>query len=221
MARGVGRSSVKVAMIGGTGKLGRGLAVRLCKTHEVLIGSRIESRGLEVAERLSVNTGVRVTGGTNETVAKLCEAAVLTIPSLEELELLQQLSIPLNDKLVVSPIVPMQMQNGFMRYSKAVGSAAEEVASVLNGSRVVATLHNIPAQTLEEVHHKLDFDVLVACDRKEDYDQTAKLVASIEGLRPLYVGPLGMSREIEGLTPILLNAARLNSLRRLSIRFVS
>lgn len=216
-----GRPNTKVALIGGTGKLGRGLAVRLSRTHEVLIGSRDENRALEAAEKLMVLTGRELKGGTNVDVAGACDAAILTIPSLEELAILRQLRDPLKEKLVISPIVPMKMQNGILRYSKPEGSAAEEVASVLSGSRVVAALHNVPALTMEELNHKLGFDVLVACDRKEDYERAALLIRSIEGLRPLYAGPLSMSREIEGITPLLLNAAKLNGLRRLSVKLVN
>jgi NADPH-dependent F420 reductase len=128
--------------------------------------------------------------------------------------------VPLADKIVVSPVVPMRFENGLMSYARMVGSAAEEVASVLHRSTIVAALHNIPAATLEDSNRRLDFDVLVACDRREDYERVQVLLRSIEGLRPLYVGPLSMSREIEVITPLLLNAARLNALKRLSVKFV-
>jgi NADPH-dependent F420 reductase len=211
---------MKVALIGGTGDLGRGLAVRLSKAHEVLVGSREARKGVETAMKIREITGSEVNGGANQDVAAACDLAVLAIPSLEGLAFLEQLKNPLENKLVVSPIVPMRIQGGFLRYAKPEGSAAEEVASVLKESRVVAALHNVPAMTMEEPERKLDFDVLVACDRREDYDQAAKLIGSIEGLRPLYAGPLAMAREIEGLTPLLLNVAKLNGLKRLSIKFV-
>jgi predicted dinucleotide-binding enzyme len=74
---------------------------------------------------------------------------------------------------------------------------------------------------MEEPKRRLDFDVLVACDNKEDYNVVSRLVTSMDGLRPLYAGPLSMSREIEGLTLVLLNTAKLNGLRRLSVKFVN
>ena len=201
--------------------MGKGLAVRLSKSHDILIGSRDEIRGVDAAKRLQAITGRELKGGTNQTIAKECDLAILTIPNLEDFELLRQLRTPLEDKIVVSPIVPMQIENGLARYAKLNGSAAEEVASVLDGSKTVAALHNVPAPTLATPDAKLDFDVLVACDRKEDYDQSSALINGIDGLRALYAGPLYMSREIEALTPLLLNAARLNALRRLSVKFVN
>jgi predicted dinucleotide-binding enzyme len=81
---------VKVALIGGTGKLGRGLAVRLSVRNDVLIGSRDESRGSDAARKLNIATGRETKGGKNEEVAKECDVAVLAIPSLEEAQLLSQ-----------------------------------------------------------------------------------------------------------------------------------
>ena len=211
---------MKVALIGGTGKLGRGLAVRL-KSHDILIGSRDGARGADTAKRLQATTGREMKGGANEAVAKECDLAVLAIPDLENLALLTQLKTPLEGKIVISPIVPMRFENGLARYARPSGSAAEEVASVLARSRTVAALHNVPAPTLATADSKLDFDVLVTCDRREDYDQAAALIGSIDGLRALYAGPLYASREIEALTPLLLNTAKLNALRRLSTKFVS
>ena len=146
---------------------------------------------------------------------------MLTLPSLEVLVVLQGLKNLLKTKLVISPIVPMQIQNGVFRYSKETGSAAEEVASALSESRVVSAFHNLPAASLEEQDQSLDFDVLVACENREDYYQASRLIGSIEGLRPLYAGSLAMSRQVEALTPLLLNVGRMNGLRRLSFKFVS
>lgn len=212
---------MKVAIIGGTGRLGRGLAVRLAEANEVSVGSRDGGRGVEMAEKLTAATGRKIYGGTNEKVAQACEVAVLALPSLEELSTLRELRSPLAGKMVISPVVPMQMKDGLFRYSKQTGSAAEDIASVLGESRVVAALHNLPARSLEVTTHRLDFDVLVACERKEDYDQASGLISSISGLRPIYVGPLAMSREIEGLTPLLLNAAKTSGLKRLSVKLVN
>lgn len=190
------------------------------KSHDVLIGSRDGARGAEAARGLEAASGRKMGGGTNQQVAQECDLAVLTVPDLEDSELLKGLRAPLEGKLVVSPIVPMRFEDGMARYAGPDGSAAEEVASVLDGSRVAAALHNVPAPTLAAPGSKLDFDVLVAADRREDYDQASALIGSIDGLRPLYAGPLRMSREIEALTPLLLNAAKLNGLRRLSVKFV-
>ena len=66
----------------------------------------------------------------------------------------------------------------------------------------------------------MDFDVLVACDDKADYEAASTVIASIEGLRLLYNGPLNMSKWLESMTPLLINGAKLNGLKRLSVKFV-
>lgn len=211
---------MKVGLIGGTGTLGRGLATRLASKHEVLVGSRDKIRGEKAANEISSKTGRTVAGGTDGEVAASCDVAILAVPDLKDFGFLEPLRQPLAGKLVISPIVPMVMENGLLRYTRDKTSAAEEVASVLQGSRVVAALHTLPAPTLLVGDRKLDFDVLVACDRDSDYKETADLIRSIEGLRPLYAGPLAMARTIERLAPLLINAAKLNGLKNLSLKFV-
>lgn len=212
---------MKIALIGGTGRLGRGLAVRLSVANEPMIGSRDSEKASRLAEELETGSGKKVIGGTNESVAGMCDIAVLTIPDARDMGFLRQLRSPLTGKLVISPIVPMNPDGVLMTYSGGEKSAAEEVASLLGESRVVAALHNVPARALENPLYRLDCDVLVASDSPEDFKETANLIQSIEGLRPLHVGPLRMSRAVERITPLLLNAAKLNGLKRLSIKFVS
>ena len=212
---------MKIAVVGGSGKLGRGLAMRLSRTHSVLIGSRDESKGQETAKQLKEITGGDVTGGTNETVAKACEMAVLAIPNPDDFALLGQLRGPLKGKIAISPVVQMLMDAGTLKLIEKERSAAEEVASILTETRVVAAFHNLPAGTVGSLDRILDFDVLVACDDRGDYEVVSHVIKSIEGLRPLYVGPLSLSRGIEAITPLLINAAKQNGLRRLSVKLVS
>ncbi|MDA4124641.1 MAG: NADPH-dependent F420 reductase [Thaumarchaeota archaeon] len=211
---------MRVGLVGGTGLLGRALASRLASKHQVLIGSREKQRGESVAEAIRISSEGEVSGGTNMEVAEACEVAILAVPDLD-LAFLEALRTKLGGKVVISPVVPMRVENGFMIHSRAEGSAAEGIASVLKESRIVAALHNIPAATILKKDRKVDFDVLVACDAKPDYEEASRLIASIEGLRPLYVGSLAMARTIEEITPLLLNAAKLNGLKRLSVKLVS
>lgn len=211
---------MRIAILGGTGALGRGLALRLSKKHEVLIGSRDESKGKEAAKRISQAVGKNITGGLAKDVATLCETAILAISYDPEARLVSSLEGPLAGKLVISPIVPLKVGSGFFAYAAETGSAAEQVASILRESRVAASLHTIPAPLVIKADTPLDMDVLVATDRRETFDEAAGVISSIERLRPLYAGPLSQSRTIEGLTPLLLNLAKLNGLRNLSIKFV-
>lgn len=212
---------MKIALIGGTGKLGRGLAVRLSAAHEPLIGSRNEDKARNVALELQSATGRRIAGGSNARVAADGEVAILAIPSASDVGFLKELRSPLAGKLVISSIVPMILEGGIARYPDRESSSAEEAASLLPESRVVAALHNVPARTLEEAEGRLDYDVLTACDNLKDFEEAAGVIRSMQGLRPVYVGPLRMARFVEGITPLLLNAAKLNGLKRLSIKLVS
>lgn len=212
---------MRIGIIGGTGALGRGLAARFAPRNYVVIGSRSREKGEAAAAELEANMGGEISGGTNENAASGCDLAILAIPDLRDTSLLEGLKVPLKGKIVISPIVPMTMENGLMTCAMRGRSAAEEVASVLNESKIVAAFHNLPAPTLLQITRKIEFDVLVACDRKVDYEVVANLVMSVEGLRPMYVGPIMMARLVEGITPLLLNAAKLNGQRRLSIKLVS
>ena len=212
---------MRLAIVGGTGTLGRGLAVRLSAANEVLMGSRTKEKAESAAAELKAALGRDLQGGSNEEVASSCDAAILAVPSLDDPGFLDALKAPLTGKIVISPIVPMRFENGSLVYSKTTGSAAEDVAKVLEGSRVVAAFQHVPALTMAEKDRKIDFDVLVACDNEADYEETSKIVGSVEGLRPLHVGPLSLSRTLEQITPILINTAKLNGLRRLSLRLVS
>jgi hypothetical protein len=200
--------------------MGRALASRLAAKHQVLIGSREKHRGESAAEAVRVSSQGEISGGTNMEVAKACDVGILTVPDLD-LPFLEVLRTQLKGKVVISPVVPMRVENGLMAHSRAEGSAAEEIAHVLTESRIVAALHNVPAATLLRNNKRIDFDVLVACDMKLDYEEASRLIASIEGLRPLYAGPLAMARTIEEITPLLLNVGRLNGLKRLSVKLVA
>jgi len=210
----------RIGIVGGTGPLGRGLAARLSYKYDVLIGSREETRAEGAAEEVSRLTGRKVRGATNLEAARACDSAILALPDLAASELLQEMEKELGGKLVISPIVPMEMKDGRFSYSPSDGSAAESVASILDRSRVAAAFHTVPAPKLLAIGEKLEYTVPVAAERRETFKEVATIVSSIQDLRPLYAGPLSSARTIEALTPLLLNLGRLNGMKNLSIRMV-
>jgi 8-hydroxy-5-deazaflavin:NADPH oxidoreductase len=212
---------VKVGIIGGTGALGRGLATRLASANEVMVGSRTTAKAEDAAKRIGLATGSEVGHGLNENVAETCDIAVLAIPDTSEASFIEGLRGPLKGKIVISPIVPMQKGNGLLLYSRKSGSAAEEVASILTESEIVAALHHVPALRVARKATRFDFDVLIACDRKEAYEVVSSVVGTVEGFRPLYVGPLAFARTLESLTPMLINVAILNKLGPTSLKLVT
>src|SRR5207244_3253398 len=134
-------------------------------------------------------------------------------------EMLRDLAPLLNGKLVISPIVPMRFQDGLFRYTMPEGSAAEKVASILQ-TRVAAALHTVPAEKLLKHDMLLELDVPVADDTKEIFSEAAALISEISRLRPLYAGPLIVSRMLESMTPLLLNIGRFSKIRSPSIKIV-
>jgi NADPH-dependent F420 reductase len=209
----------KIAVVGGTGDLGLGLASRLARSYEVIIGSRDASRAAEAASKASALSGVAVTGTTNAQATALADVAILAIPDLPSDEALLSLKPNLTGKLVISPIVPMEFRDGLFFPLLASGSAAEKVASILQ-TRVAGAFHNVPAARLMEVDKVLDYDVLVAAETKDIFAEASEIISSIARLRPLYSGPLLNSRTMELLTPTLLNVGKLNKLRTPSVKVV-
>jgi hypothetical protein len=209
----------KIAIVGGTGDLGLGLASRLARSYEVIIGSRDASRAAEAASKASALSGGTVTGKTNADATAASDIAILAIPDLPSDEALLLLKPNLTGKLVVSPIVPMEFRDGLFYPLLASGSAAEKVASVLQ-TRVAAAFHNVPAARLIEMDNVLDYDVLVAAETREVFMEVSGMVSSISKLRPLYAGPLQTSRTLELLTPTLLNVGKLNKIRSPSVKVV-
>jgi len=212
---------MKVALIGGTGTFGRGMALRLAASNDVLIGSRDATKAMNRALELSRLSNHTIAGDSNAVVAGQCDAAILAVPETLDPGFLEEIARPLVGKLVISPIVPIGVIHGRFVHALAQGSAVETVASVLAESRVAAALHTIPAATLADSARRIDFDVLVCANSQEVYNECAKVIASMDGVRPLYAGTLSDARGIESLTPLILNVAKLNHLRNLSIKFVT
>ncbi len=212
-------SKTRLAIIGGTGDLGMGLAVRLSKHYDLLIGSREEAKAQRVADQVRGISGGSVHGYSNGDAAGACEVAILAIPDLPTAEMLRELAPSLRGKLVVSPIVPMKFQDGVFSYTLREGSAAEKVARALE-TRVASALHTVPAEKLLKHDQPLELDVLVAADSRETFVEAAELISKIEKLRPLHAGPLGVSRMVESMTPLLLNVGRFSKIRSPSIRIV-
>jgi 8-hydroxy-5-deazaflavin:NADPH oxidoreductase len=210
----------RIGIVGGTGPLGKGLAARLSYTYEVLIGSRGEAKAEGAAEEVRGLTGRKVRGATNLEAARACDSAILALPDLAASELIEEMKNELGGKLVISPIVPMRIEDGLFTYSPGDASAAESVASILDRSRVAAAFHTVPAPKLLAIGEKLEYTVPVAAETREKFKEVATLVSSIQDLKPLYAGPLSSARTIEALTPLLLNIGRLNGRRNPSIRII-
>jgi 8-hydroxy-5-deazaflavin:NADPH oxidoreductase len=194
-----------VAIIGGTGALGFGLAARWARAGvDVIIGSRDAGRAKEAAEKAGAAEGLE-----NGEAAQRAEVVVLTVPFRNQSENLTNLKGVLREgQLLVDCTVPLAAAvSGRATRMLGVwqGSAAQQAAEMApDGVRVVAALHTISAATLGDLDHALDEDILVCGDRKADKRELAQLIARIDGLRPVDAGRLEMARTVESLTALCI-----------------
>ncbi len=211
-----------VAILGGTGNLGKGLAVRFSLAgFDVIVGSRDVRKAEKKAEEYSDISGCSIRGMDNRDALKACDVAILTIPWDRVFEFVSNFRDLFRDKIVVSPVVPMKKVNGLFVYVQLPeGSAAEKIASILRESRVVSAYHNIPARRFADLNEKFEFDVAVCGDDEEAKRVVIEMTNRVDCLRALDAGPLRNSRIIESLTPLLINISLRNRLGELGIRFV-
>jgi len=205
---------MKVAVIGGSGAMGRALARHLSREHDVIIGSRDSSRAAAVAADIQGASGADYRGAS-----RAADTVIFAIP-YEAMGLVADLAGEVSSKLAISVINPMKMEGGLLRYALKDGSAAEELARILPRSRVATAFNNVPSGFLKD-DVVPPVDILVAADSKETYEEAARLVTSIREMRPLYVGPLSEARIVEEITPLVLNLANLNGTKALTTRFVT
>ncbi len=201
-----------VPIIGGTGALGFGLALRLAAAgEEIVIGSRDLGRAQEAAERLRAELpSARVAAAVNEEAAQRGPVVLLCVPFRAQSENLTRLKPVLQPgQILVDATVPLAAAfSGKATRLLGVpqGSAAEQAAEMTpEGVDVVSGFHTVSADRLRNLAERLDEDVLLAGDRREARARVAALVERIEGLRPVDCGPLEMARMIEGLTPLLIS----------------
>ena len=201
-----------VSIIGASGALGFGLAVRWGRAGvPVVIGSRDPDRAREAARRAqqAVPDGT-FSGAANAEAAAECEIVVLTVPFRSQSETLTNLKTVLRaGQLLVDTTVPLAAAvSGRATRLLGVwqGSAAEQAAEMVpDGVRVVSGLHTVSAALLTDLDHALGEDVLVCGDRKDDRQVLVDLVDRIEGLRGVHAGSLEMARIAEALTPLLIS----------------
>jgi NADPH-dependent F420 reductase len=197
---------MSVTIIGGTGALGFGLAARLASAGvTVVIGSRDAWRAQEAAAR----AGDGVTGMENGAAAQANEVVFLCVPFRNQPENLTSLKAFLEPgQLLVDATVPLAVAVGG-KATRAIGvwqgSAAEQAAELVpDGVRVVSALHTVGAPTLQDLGHRLDEDVLICGQKRDDKRQAARILEQVDGLRCVDAGPLEMARIVEPLTAMLI-----------------
>ena len=201
-----------LAILGGTGPEGKGLALRLAMAgEEVLIGSRDATRASDAAEALKeLAPNLKVTGDVNDVAAQQGDVVFLTVPYEGQASLLQQVAPALTGKIVVNVVAPMVFNRGRARAIPVEdGSAAEESQKILPESQVVAALQNLSAEDLMQPDFTMESDVVVCSDHREAKEQVMAMVQRIPELRAIDGGALEYARYVEQLTALLVNINRI------------
>ncbi len=200
-----------VAIVGGSGALGFGLALRLGAAGvPIVIGSRDAERAREAAARLTERVPAGEFGGeANGEAAAAADVVILSVPFRSQSETLTNLREHLREgQIVVDATVPLAAAvSGKATRTLGVwqGSAAQQAAEMVpDGVRVVSALHTVSAALLSDLDHELDEDVLVCGDRKADKRPVAELIGRIEGLRCVDCGRLETARITEQLTAVMI-----------------
>lgn len=212
-----------LAVIGGTGEEGSGLALRWAASgYPVLIGSRSRERAVaaaaELRSMLPPELPARISGDSNAAAAAAADVIVLSVPYDSQAGILEQIREGCEGKTVVSVVVPLRPPRVSRVWRPPGGSAAEEAQALLgDGARVVAAFQNISATHLKELDHAVDCDILVTGN-----DRAAKLtaieLAQAAGMRGIDAGPLVNSSVSEGLTAVLIGINIRNKVKGSGLR---
>lgn len=201
-----------IALVGGTGALGMGLALRIAAAGErVLIGSRDSQRARDAADRVRAAVpSAEVDGVTNHVAVTCCRRVVLGLPFDGLPGWLADEAPHLGGKLLIDVVVPLAFQNGFCTLAPVpdAPSVGEAIQRAVPEARIVSAFKNLPAGPLQNLATPLDADVLLCGDDPAARDEVAALVGRIAGLRAVDVGVLANARYLEAITALLVNLNR-------------
>jgi 8-hydroxy-5-deazaflavin:NADPH oxidoreductase len=202
----------RIALIGGTGPEGRGLALRLAAAgHQIVIGSRSQARATDAAADTMRKLGRGDVGGEpNLEAARGGDLVVLTIPYGGMDDALRPLENAVAGKIVVSAIAPIEFVQGRpVAYRPEAGSAGQRVQELLPDARVVSAFQTIDAHQLGALDAPLETDVIVCSDDAEARREIMALASQIPGIRALSGGRLAHSRYVEECTALLITMNRI------------
>ena len=200
-----------IAVLGGTGPQGRGLARRFAQAGlTVVIGGRSAEKSAGVAAELSEAIGVGVAGTDNLSAAEQGDVVLVVVPWEGHGELLTGLKAALAGKIVVDCVNPLGFdKQGSYALKVEEGSATEQAAAILTDSTVVGAFHNGSAVLLEDPEvASIETDVLVLGDEREATDLVQALADTIPGIRGVYGGRRRNAHQVEALTANLISINR-------------
>lgn len=215
-----------VAIVGGTGAEGFGLALRWAKAGiRLIIGSREAEKGRAAAERIrQAVASAKVDGVINQEAAARADILILTVPLLAQIPTIKAIRESLRPGTVfVDVTVPVGAALGD-RVARLVtpwsGSAAQQAAAYMpSGIPVVSAFHALSALALSDLEHPVDCDVLICGDDRDAKSLVSQLVEKIEGARAIDAGPLENARFAEHIAALLIALNIRHKVKQSGVRF--
>ena len=200
---------MNIAILGGTGKEGAGLAARWALAgHAIIIGSRDAERAkTKAAELREATHKLPIMGESNAEAARLGAVVVIALPAQGLAATLPEVREGCRDKVVVSTVVPLTFGGPRLHTPPPAGSSAEEAQALLPEAKVVAAFQHIAAHELAEADHPIECDLLL-CGADAAAKETVAELGRSMGLRPIDVGALSNAGPLEGITAILATINR-------------
>ncbi len=223
---------MRIGIIGGTGDLGKGLALRWSKKHKIMVGSRDLLKATKLASEYRAEAeayyGVEmkgtIEGATNPEVSSNSEILVVSVPYSHTVQTCGSVKESVREgTVVISPAACVGMKwnsEEAVSARRNLNSLAEAVAQTLPDALVAAAFHTVPASKLANFEAVMNYDIAVAASVEKAYYAVAQLVKEIPGFRPLYAGSLEYAHILESLTSLLLTIGRLNKIKSPSLKFV-
>jgi 8-hydroxy-5-deazaflavin:NADPH oxidoreductase len=198
--------TVTIAILGGTGQEGGGLALRFAKAgHRVILGSRSAARAAERAAEMNARLGgEQVSGTDNLAAATAADIVVLTVPYAAQRATVEEVREALSGKILIDATVPLVPPKVARVQLPPGGSAAAAIQALLGDAvRVVSAFQNVSAHHLDDLDHPVDCDVLVCGDDPSARQVVIGLAAEI-GLTAWHAGPIVNSAAAEALTSVMI-----------------
>ncbi|MHB9288615.1 NADPH-dependent F420 reductase [Halobacteriales archaeon Cl-PHB] len=221
---------MEIALLGGTGDIGQGLALRLAydTSHDVVVGSRDAQKAQTKAEEYetelaSLDRDVTIHSAANPEAAAGAKVVVCSVPAYHLADTIDAVANDLAEGAVlVSPAVGMSRDESGVHYNPPGAGSVTQLAAKAAPDHVsvVGAFHNLAAGKLANLEATLNWDVPMVSDDPDAKDTVMAIASEIDGIRPLDAGDLANAAEVESLTPLLINLAANNShLHDLGVKF--
>lgn len=221
---------MQIALLGGTGDIGEGLALRWGRDtdHEIIIGSRDPDKARRKAGEYEADLASRgvdraVSGFQNAAATKRAEVVILSVPAYHVVGTIEAVAEALDaGDILVTPAVGMKRDDDGLHYNRpSAGSVAALCGDAAPSSvSVVGAFQNLAAGRLADLETEIDVDTLVFSDDEAAKATVTGLANEIAGLRALDAGRLANAAEVESLTPLLINLATYNEdLEQVGVKF--